>query len=155
MVAKTTGKQRPGFQPGQSGNPKGRPQGSRHKATLAAQVLLDGEAEALTRRCVELALEGDVTALRLCLERLLPPRKDSPVTMTMPVVKDAQDLPKITGAILRAVGRGQLTPDEAERLAAIVVIHGKTLDAAHLEARLAALEQAQEQTTTTQTLRRY
>src|SRR5438477_8366992 len=56
-----------------SGNPAGRRTGSRNKATLAAAALLAGEAEALTRRAVELALVGDPTAMRLCIERILPP----------------------------------------------------------------------------------
>jgi hypothetical protein len=53
------------------GNP-GKPKGTRHKATRAALALLDGEAEALTRQAVTMALEGDTTALRLCLERIAP-----------------------------------------------------------------------------------
>ena len=61
------------FVKGRSGNPRGRPAGSRNKKTLAAAVLLEGESEALTRKAVELALEGDPTALRLCIERILPP----------------------------------------------------------------------------------
>ena len=65
------------FRPGQSGNPNGRPKGSRNAATLALESLLDGEAEALTRKAVELALAGDIAALRLCLDRILPPRKGS------------------------------------------------------------------------------
>jgi len=72
------------FKKGQSGNPKGRPLGSKHKATLAAQAILDGEGEALTRKAVELALDGHPIALRLCLERLCPPRKDRPVTLELP-----------------------------------------------------------------------
>src|SRR5215208_5098195 len=71
---------RPGtFRPG---NP-GRPAGARNRATLAALMLLEGEAEALTRRCIELALAGDTTALRLCLERLLP--KGRPVRLQLPM----------------------------------------------------------------------
>ena len=59
-TAKTAGKQRGRpFKKGQSGNPSGRPQGSRHKATLAIEELLDGEADKLTRKAVEMALEGD------------------------------------------------------------------------------------------------
>jgi hypothetical protein len=53
------------FRPGQSGNPDGRPKGSRNKATLAMEALLDGEAEAITRKAIEKALEGDMTAIRL------------------------------------------------------------------------------------------
>src|SRR5215475_9848913 len=76
----TIRKQPPGrrFRPGVSGNPAGRPKGARNKSTLAAEALLDGEAEALTRKAVEMALGGDTVALRLCLERLVPPRKDRP-----------------------------------------------------------------------------
>jgi hypothetical protein len=68
------------FGPGNCGKPKG----TRHKATLAAMALLDGEAESLSRKAVELALQGDTTALRLCLERIAPPRKDAPVTFDLP-----------------------------------------------------------------------
>ena len=60
------------------GNP-GKPTGTRHRATRAVAELLDGESGALTRKALEMALAGDTTALRLCLERIAPPRRDSPV----------------------------------------------------------------------------
>jgi hypothetical protein len=62
------------FPKGVSGNPTGRPKGTRNRATRLAESLLDGEARALARKAVELALGGDVTALKLCLERLIPRR---------------------------------------------------------------------------------
>ena len=62
------------FTKGQSGNPAGKPKGARHRATLAAEALLDGEAEALTRKVIELALEGNIFALKICLDRILPAR---------------------------------------------------------------------------------
>ena len=80
-----------------SGNP-GRPRGARHKATEAAQALLDGEAEALTRQAVTMALDGDATALRLCLERIAPPRKDAPVTFELPFMQSAADAARAAGA---------------------------------------------------------
>ena len=67
----------------QKGNP-GRPKGTRHKATLAAEALLDGEAEALTRKAKEAALGGDTTAMRLCLERILPARRSRTVQFATP-----------------------------------------------------------------------
>src|SRR5215510_13572489 len=72
------------FRKGQSGNPKGRRTGVRNKATEAAEQFLDGEAEALARRAVELALEGEASALRLCLERIIPPRRARPVKLNLP-----------------------------------------------------------------------
>ena len=57
------------FQKGQSGNPAGKPKGARNKATLAVEALLDGEAEELTRKAIELAKAGDIPALRICLDR--------------------------------------------------------------------------------------
>ena len=71
------------FKPGKSGNPRGRPRGARNRATLAAEALLDGEAEAITRKCIDLALAGDHTALRLCLSRILPVRRDREIDLDL------------------------------------------------------------------------
>lgn len=108
------------FKPGQSGNPKGRPRGARNRATVAAEALLEGEAEALTRKAVELALAGDVTALRLCMERLVPPRKDRPVCLDLPPINGPEDAQKAVNAVLAAVAAGRLTPSEAAALCGLV-----------------------------------
>src|SRR5215472_10909408 len=67
------------FEKGQSGNPAGRPIGSRNRATLAAQVLLEGQMEAITQKAAELALQGDINAIRLCMQHGLPPVREQPV----------------------------------------------------------------------------
>lgn len=128
------------FKPGQSGNPKGKPKGARHKATLAALELLDGEAEALSRKAVELALEGDTTALRLCLERIAPPRKDAPVSFELPEMQTANDALAAINAIVQAVANGELTPGEASGLAGLVEAFRKTAEFEDLERRIARLE---------------
>ena len=69
------------FVRGQSGNPKGRPVGARNKATETAELLLDGQTEALTKMAIELALDGNPTALKLCLDRIVPPRRERPVNL--------------------------------------------------------------------------
>src|ERR1700738_1854828 len=74
---------------GQSGNPLGRRVGCRNKTTIAAAALLAGEAETLTRKAVELALVGDPTALRLCLERILPPCRERTVKFVLPPIESA------------------------------------------------------------------
>jgi hypothetical protein len=68
-----------------SGTPNGRPKGSPNKTTLAIEALLEGESEAITRKLLEMAKEGDMTAVRLCLERLLPPRRDRLVAFGLPM----------------------------------------------------------------------
>jgi len=128
------------FKRGQSGNPGGRPKGSLNKATLASQALLDGEAEVLTRKVVELAKAGNPMALRLCLERVLPPRKDRPINFTLPKIKGAEDLAKALGAILEAVANGEITPGEGQALTDILAAYRKVLETADLEARVSALE---------------
>ena len=133
------------FARGASGNPGGKTKGTRSRATMAAAALLDGEAEALTRKAVELALEGDTTALRLCLERIYPAPKDRPVAVDLPPVETAADLPRATAALLAAVARGAITPQEGNALAAIVAAHGKAVDIADIDARITALETAKEQ----------
>jgi hypothetical protein len=121
------------------GNP-GKPRGTRHKATVAALALLEGEADRLTRRAIEVALTGDVTALRLCLERIAPPRKDAPVMFPMPSMRSAGDAAKAAGAVLEAVADGELTPIEGAHVMGLVDAFRRTLEASEFEVRLAALE---------------
>jgi hypothetical protein len=129
------------FKAGRSGNPKGRPKGALNKVTLAAQALLDDEAEVLTRKALELAMAGNPMALRLCLERLLPPRKDRPINITLPPLKEAKDIPSALGAILAAVAEGAISPGEAQSLTGILDAYRKGLDFTNIEARLTALEE--------------
>ena len=95
---------------GRSGKPAGRSQGSRNKATLAVEALLDGEVEGLTRKVIDLALDGDTTALRLCLDRLCPPRKDRLVSFKLPPMKAPADAVAAMSALLAAVAKGKVTP---------------------------------------------
>jgi hypothetical protein len=129
------------FARGNSANPNGRPKGSRNKTTMAVEALLDGEAAALTRKVVELAKEGDMAALRLCLDRILPPRRDRPVTFEMPALATAADAMTVSTALVQAVGRGELTPAEATEISALVAAHIRLLETVELERRIAALEQ--------------
>ena len=117
----TAGKQRGRpFTKGQSGNPSGKPKGARHRATLAAEALLDGEAEALTRKAIELALAGDSIALRLCLDRILPPRRERPLRFVLPELRSSADAAAAVGAILAAVASGNACVAEAGELAKLV-----------------------------------
>jgi hypothetical protein len=128
------------FEKGRSGNPAGKPRGARHRATLAAEALLDGEAEALTRKAIEKAKEGDSVALRLCLERILPARRDRAVSLELPKIETASDVLKAISAILAALAAGELTPTEAGDVVKIVEAFSKAVAVSDLEGRIAALE---------------
>jgi hypothetical protein len=130
------------FKPGVSGNPKGKPKGARHRATLAALALLQGEAEALTRVAIDAALAGDLTALKLCLDRIIPPTKDHPIDIKLPKMTTVADLPGFTGALLDAVSSGKLGPSEAEKLCMIVTAHREAIQLSDFEQRIVELESA-------------
>jgi hypothetical protein len=142
-TAAKTGKKQRGvpFKPGRSGNPNGRPAGSRNRATLAIEGLLEGEAETLARKAVELAKAGDLQALRLCLDRLCPPRKDSPVAFRLPPMVTTFDAVAAMAALVGAVASGDLTPMEASELTKIVQAFAKIIETAELEQRIRALEE--------------
>lgn len=118
----------------------GKPKGARHKATQAALALLDGEAEALTRQAITQALEGDSTALRLCLERIVPARRDAPVQFNLPTMNSGLDAAKAAGAVLDAVSKANLTPTEGAHIMALIETYRRTLETVEIEQRLAELE---------------
>ena len=140
MSPDNTGEQQGGrFGKGRSGNPRGRPLGSRNSATLAAEALLEGEAEKLTRKCIELAMDGDTVALRLCLERIFPARKDRPVTFPLPPITSPRDAADIAAAVAQAAAAGHLTPSEAAEIGKVIDTYVRAYQTAELNDRVAAL----------------
>ena len=118
----------------------GRPRGSRNKATIAIESLLQGQAEELTQIVIKKALEGDSVALRLCLERIAPAPKDQPVSFSLPKMHNALDASVAAGSVLNAVSDGELTPIEATRVMGLIDSYRRTLELTELEQRLQALE---------------
>jgi len=111
------------FQKGQSGNPSGRPRGARNSATLAAETLLEGEAEKLTRKAIEMALDGDAVALKICLDRIYPVRKDRAVRFGLPPITSARDAADLAAGVVEAVAAGNLTPSEAAEVGKLIDIY--------------------------------
>jgi Family of unknown function (DUF5681) len=137
---KTPNKSR--FAKGTSGNPAGRPLGSRNQATLFMESLLEGEAERLIRKAVELALEGDTAALKLCLERLMPPGKDRLVFFEFPKTLGPGETALGIASVMAAISSGKITPTEGEVLSRILVEHAKVRAADDVERLVQKLEQA-------------
>ena len=116
------------FEKGRSGNPAGRRPGSRNRATLAAAALLAGESEALTRKAVELALTGDPTAMRLCIERLLPPCRERTIKFSLPPIESVSDISAAMQAVTSALAKGDITPGEAATIAGVVETFARAIE---------------------------
>jgi hypothetical protein len=99
------------------------------------------EAEGLTRKAIELALAGDLTALRICLDRICPPRRDRPVAVDLPGIDSPADLVRATAALVDAAAAGDLTPSEAADLGRVLDTHIRAIETHDLEARVALLEE--------------
>ncbi len=129
------------FKPGQSGNPAGKPPGTRHKATQAVQAMLEGETESLTRKAIELALEGDTVALKLCLDRLAPTLKPSapPLQLDGPL---PNSLTATARAFVSAAARGEIAPDLAAQMVSAVASVARVEELEQLKDRMEALERA-------------
>jgi hypothetical protein len=130
------------FQKGVSGNPTGRPVGARNKTSVAVEALLDGEAEVLTRKAIDKANEGDMQALRLCLDRILPPRKDRPVSFSLPEITSPKQAAAAIASVLAAVAKGDITPTEASEVSKIVDVYVRAVETTELAERIARLERS-------------
>ncbi len=128
------------FERGRSGNPAGRRTGSRNKTTAAAAALLAGELEALTRKAVELALVGDPTAMRLCLERILPACRERTVNFVLPPIESAADIAAAMKAVTSALADGAITPGEAATIAAVVDTFVRAIETSDFDRRLQLME---------------
>ena len=127
------------FEKGESGNPAGRPRGSRNRATLLMEGLLADDAEAIGRKAIELAKQGDMAAIRLCMDRLSPVRKDEPVAFELPPLDKPAD--SVAAAeIVAAVAAGELTPSEAAELAKVVDVYVRAIATNAFDERLTKLE---------------
>jgi hypothetical protein len=128
------------FVKGQSGNPAGKPRGCRNHASRIAETLLDGEVEPLTRKVMEFALDGDPTAMRLCFERIVAPRRARPVHLDLPPITNPADITAAMAAVTSAVVEGVITPAEGAEVAKVVDTYVRAIEASEFDRRLKALE---------------
>ena len=128
------------FQKGESGNPTGRPRGVLNHATLLAQELLAARVESIAGKLIELAEGGDMRAIRVCMDRLVPAIKDQPIAVELPPIEKPADSVAAAAAIAAAVAAGELTAAEAARLAKVVDVYVRALDSKGFDERLGKLE---------------
>lgn len=128
--------------PFESGNScgKGRPAGSRNKATLAIERLLEGESEAVVRKLSQLAKKGESTAMRLFMERVCPVRRERPVNLDLPEIHTADDVAAAFRTVMQALAHGDVTTDQAERIIRFLEFGRKLIETQDLATRLAKVE---------------
>jgi hypothetical protein len=119
------------------GNP-GRTRGSKNRTTLVASALLEGEAQELLRKAVELAMGGDVVMLKLLLGRILP--RDRLIKLDLTRMEFADDAVEAIGGVVRAVSEGRISPSEGAALAGLINSYTHAIDMADVVKRLDALE---------------
>jgi hypothetical protein len=124
------------FEKGQSGNPAGRPPGSRNKATILAEAMFQGEAEAIIRMAIDKAKEGDITAIRLCLERVFPRLRDRATVFDLPPITGAPGALAALTTIVAGVRGGDLTAAEGSDLSKLVDHYLRALEAKDFEQQL-------------------
>jgi Family of unknown function (DUF5681) len=130
------------FQKGQSGNPAGRPRGSRNRTTILMQGLLADRAEAIGRKVIQLAEDGDMAAIRLCMDRLAPAPKDEPVDIELPSLEKPADSVAAAATIVAGVAAGDLTPSQAGQLAKVIDLYVRAIETKAFDERLSTVEQA-------------
>jgi hypothetical protein len=120
----------------------GRKQGSRHGVTLLLEKLMEGSGEQIVQAVLLTAQNGDMTAARLVLERIVPLRKGAPVNLDLPPVRTATDLVAAHGAVIEAMAGGEVSPEEAAIVCGVLENKRKALELADIDVRLQAIEQA-------------
>jgi hypothetical protein len=128
------------FQPGRSGNPLGRPKGSRNRVTRFVEALIEGQGEAIGAKALQIALEGDSPMLREMLHRVAPRRREGTIEFDLPKIETASDARAASTALLDACMRGEVSPNEATQFMGLLTSHVRLVETADLEARVAALE---------------
>jgi Family of unknown function (DUF5681) len=123
------------FQKGQSGNPSGRPRGALNRATVVAQTLLSERAGSIAGKVIELAERGDMTALRVCMDRLVPVIRHQPIAVELPPIEKPADSVDAAASIAAAVAAGELTATEAAELAKVIDVYVRALDSKGFDER--------------------
>jgi hypothetical protein len=127
------------FEPGNKLG-RGRPKGSRNQIALEREALINQYSPPVVRKCVSDALKGDRIAMRLCMERMVPPARQPTNAFKLPPIRSAADVPRASAAVIKAAAAGDLTPQEAESFLRMLQTHVQLQESIALALRVQTLE---------------
>lgn len=128
------------WQKGQSGNPKGRKKGGKTQSTIIRQQL-ESHSDEIINKVVEIALRGNLNAIKLCLERICPPLKQAEVSFEFGNI-GGKSLTEKGEVIINSLAEGNITAHEARNAISILLTQGRLKEIDELENRLSSLEEA-------------
>ena len=129
------------FRKGQSGNPQGKAKGTKNRATLAAEQVLQSDLDKICHKLIEEALTGNIQAIRLVLDRVLPIKRDRDIKIRLPKLQTTDDAVKAMSLIIESVSCGNITPSEGEAMSKVVDAFVKAIQVYDVEKRVVKLEQ--------------
>ncbi len=127
------------FKKGNSGNPSGRPRGVKDKRSEMRDLLRPHAAE-LIQKAVDLAKDGDTTALRICIDRLIPPARESAIELSIPETSTISACLEAQATVVAAVSSGNLLPGEGQALSSLIEHQRRALETQQLEQRMKIIE---------------
>lgn len=128
------------FKPGQSGNPAGKKPGTRHKVSVLAEKLMSDDVENVVKSIIKAAVDGDIAASKLILERVVPARKDATISIDLPEINTIEDVATAMGIIVKAAASAEIGLSEADALTKLVQGMSQALEMSEVTKRIAALE---------------
>jgi hypothetical protein len=115
------------FRPGESGNPRGKRKGCKHRVTLLAEQLMEDDAANVVRAVIKAAQGGDMAAARLILDRVCPVRRSRPTPFSLPNDGSTPDILKLLGSVVKAMANGTLTAEEGASIASVIKVRRKAI----------------------------
>lgn len=129
------------FKPGQSGNPTGRPKGIKDRRVALREKLLP-HADQLIEMVTTFAKSGDMAAMKIVMDRIIPPLKEEPIHVSIPKIESAEDCVKAQAAVVNAVAAGEILPSDGQAMSGLIEAQRRAYETHELAKRLEAIEEA-------------